>query len=100
DDAKALLKTVMSHAGITDFSQVDAANSAAELKLLIVKEDMKNFVGEAGQDWLAVRRLPFTTLQQLLPTITKKTQLILPIPQEEMTRNIDLKGMQNPGYGN
>ncbi|HEU0228698.1 MAG TPA: hypothetical protein VFQ86_13240, partial [Arachidicoccus soli] len=70
------------------------------LQLMIVKEEMKNFVGEAGQDWLAVRRLPFTTLQKLIPTITSKTLLLLPIPQDEITKNIKLKGMQNPGYGN
>lgn len=100
NDAKTLLKTVLAHAGFTDFSNVDAENSAAGLQLMIVKEEMKNFVGEAGQDWLAVRRLPFTTLQKLIPTITSKTLLLLPIPQDEITKNIKLKGMQNPGYGN
>lgn len=99
NDAKALLKEVMQHAGFTDFSQVDAAGTPEAVQLLIVKEEMKNFVGEAGQDWLAVRRLPFATLQQLIPTIQNKTQLVLPIPQDEMTRNTALKGMQNPGYG-
>jgi len=99
NDAKTLLKEVMQHAGFTDYSEVDAAGSSEDLQLLIVKEEMKNFVGEAGQDWLAVRRLPFATLQQLIPTIQSKTQLVLPIPQDEMKRNSALNGMQNPGYG-
>lgn len=99
-DAKTLLETVLQHAGFTDFSQVNAITTASALQLAIVEEEMKNFVGEAGQDWLAVRRLPLSTLQQLIPSITSATQLILPIPDAEMTGNADLKGMQNPGYGN
>jgi starch-binding outer membrane protein, SusD/RagB family len=94
--AKTLLKTVLSHAGITDFSAVDAAASASALQLLIVKEVMKNFAGEAGQDWYAVRRLPFTTLQSIIPTIGSPDLLILPIPQAEMVANGNMK--QNPNY--
>lgn len=99
NDAGALLKTVMGHAGITDFSAVDAAvtgNSAGDLQLLVIEEEMKNFVGEAGQDWFAVRRLPFATLQSLLPSVTVRTLLVLPIPQAEMLANSMIK--QNPGY--
>lgn len=98
-EAKTLLKTVLQKSGVTNFSDVDNASSTAELQLLIIKEEMKNFLGEGGQDWLAVRRLPFATLQKLLPSIGTKTQLLLPIPQDEMKRNSGLQGMQNPGYG-
>jgi starch-binding outer membrane protein, SusD/RagB family len=98
DEAKALLKEVMKHAGITDFGAVDAASTKDALQLLIVKEEMKNFVAEGGQDWLAVRRLPFTTLQQLIPVIKDKNQFILPIPESEITANGQLAGKQNPGY--
>lgn len=98
DDAKTLLKTVMSHAGITDFTEVDAENSRQGLQLLIVKEEMKNFFAEGGQDWLALRRLPFATVQKLNPAIKTKDQLLLPIPQNEITANGELKGQQNPGY--
>lgn len=96
DQAKTLLKTVMQHAGFTDFSQVDAASTPAELQLLIVMEEMKNFVAENGADWMALRRLPFSEIQQLVPTIQNQSQLILPIPQDEITRNSQMK--QNPGY--
>lgn len=99
NDAGALLKIVMGHAGITDFTAVDAAvagNSASDLQLLVVEEEMKSFVGEAGQDWFAVRRLPFATLQTLLPSVKVKTLLVLPIPQAEMLANSMIK--QNPGY--
>jgi hypothetical protein len=94
--AKSLLETVLSHAGITDFSAVEAETTAAGLQLQIVKEEMRNFVGEAGQDWYAVRRLPFATLQTLIPSIGTKDLLILPIPQNEIITNSKLK--QNPNY--
>ncbi len=67
--AKTLLETVLSRAGITDFTAVDAQTTPAGLQLLIVQEEMRNFVGEAGQDWYAVRRLPFTTVQSMIPTL-------------------------------
>lgn len=95
-DAKALLKTVMGHAGFTDFSGVDAAATAADLQLLIVGEEMKNFVSEAGQDWFALRRLPFATVQSLLPSIKDKSLLIFPIPDAEIISNNKIK--QNPNY--
>lgn len=98
ESAKTLLKTIMGHAEITDFSSVDAASSRPALQLLILKEEMINFFAEGGQDWLALRRLPFATLQSLNPIITIKDQLILPIPQTEMTANGELAGQQNPGY--
>jgi len=91
-----LLKTVMGHAGFTDLSSVDAATTAAQLQLLIVQEEMKNFVGEAGQDWFALRRLPFSTVQCLLPTIIDKSLLLLPVPDAEIISNDKIK--QNPNY--
>jgi hypothetical protein len=95
-DAKVLLKTVLTHAGFTDLTAVDWANTAADLQLQIIEEEMKNFASEAGQDWFAVRRLPFATLQSLLPSVTNKSLLILPIPDAEITANKQLK--QNPNY--
>ncbi len=95
-DAKDLLKSVMGHAGFTDFSTVDAAATADDLQLLIIKEEMKSFACENGQDWLALRRLPFATIQALLPTIVDKHYLILPVPDAEITSNPKVK--QNPSY--
>ncbi|UAY55206.1 RagB/SusD family nutrient uptake outer membrane protein [Arachidicoccus terrestris] len=99
DNARVLLKTVMEKSGVTNFTQIDNAKSASQLQLEVIKEEMRNFVGEAGQDWFALRRLPFETIKEMVPSIGNKTQLILPIPQEEMKRNSALRGMQNPGYG-
>lgn len=94
--AKTLLETVLSHAGVTDFTAVDAQTTASGLQLLIVQEEMRNFVGEAGQDWYAVRRLPFAIVQSMIPTLGSQDLLILPIPQSEMTANG--KMVQNPNY--
>jgi hypothetical protein len=94
--AKTLLETVLSHAGVTDFSAVDNAATAAQLKLLIIVEEMKSFVDEAGQDWFALRRLPFATIQSMLPSITNQSLLVLPIPQSEILANPDVQ--QNPNY--
>ena len=94
--AKTLLETVMSHAGLTDFSEVDAAPSAAALQLLIVKEEMKNFVGENGADWFALRRLPLSAIQTIRPEVQSADNLILPIPNSETLYNN--KMIQNPGY--
>ncbi|HEY8971989.1 MAG TPA: RagB/SusD family nutrient uptake outer membrane protein [Puia sp.] len=96
NDAKGLLKTVMAHAGFTDFSGVDAAATAADLQLLIIGEEMKSFVAEGGQDWFALRRLPFATVQSLLPSIKDKSLLIFPIPDAEIISNNKIK--QNPNY--
>jgi len=57
---------------------------------------MKSFVGEAGQDWFALRRLPFATVQGLLPSIIDQHLLLLPIPDAEIISNDKIK--QNPNY--
>ena len=94
--ARSLLETVLGHAGITNYSNVEVATTPAALQLLIIEEEMKNFVGEDGQDWLALRRLPFSTVQTLVPSITSINQFILPIPETEIEANGLIK--QNPSY--
>jgi hypothetical protein len=94
--AKTLLTTVLSHAGITDFTVVNNTTTAADLQVLIVKEEVKNFFAENGADWFALRRLPFATIQTIQPAIKSVTQLILPIPMGEITTNKNM--IQNPGY--
>ena len=94
--ARTLLTTVMGHAGITDFSAVDAALSAAALQVLVVKEEIRNFVAENGADWLALRRLPLAAIQTIRPGIQSADNFILPIPYTETLYNN--KMIQNPGY--
>lgn len=98
DQAKALLKTVEGHAGITDFSSINNANTITDLQVQIVREEMKNFAVENGVDWLALRRLPFDKLKSIRPDVRSVDQLILPIPYGEITSNNKI--VQNPGYNN
>ena len=96
-DAKTILKTVMGHAGVTDFTAVDNANTPADLLLQIYYENSKNLVAEDGQEWLSLLRLGLNTVKQLRPTIITQAQYILPIPHTEFIYNPTI-GAQNPGY--
>ena len=58
---------------------------------------MRNFVDESGLDWYALRRLPFATIKNMLPSIIDKSLLILPIPASETKVNSNVT--QNPNYG-
>lgn len=95
--AKTLLTTVMSHAGagVTELAAVDNATTPGLLQVEIVKEYLRSFVCENGVDWLALRRLPFASIQGLNPSIKDPNRLILPIPTAELQFNHIL---QNPGY--
>lgn len=98
DEAKAIVKNIMAHAGVTDFSSVENATTSDQLLIEIYKEISRNLVAEDGQDWFALLRLPFETVKQFKPTIQEKFQSILPIPKVEHDKNPTI-GEQNPGYG-
>ncbi len=103
-EAKALLKTVMVHAGFNSswplsssiLSQVDNAATAAQLQLLIYQEITKNLFCEDGAEWFALLRMGFDQVQSILPGITSRSQFILPIPTDEIQKNKSM--VQNPGY--
>ncbi|QEM11675.1 RagB/SusD family nutrient uptake outer membrane protein [Mucilaginibacter rubeus] len=97
DQARTLLKTVMSRAGVTDFSAVDNATTTESMLLQNYYEIVRNLVGEDGADWMALLRFPLATVTQLRPTITSNQQYILPIPLTEFKANPGI-GLQNPGY--
>jgi starch-binding outer membrane protein, SusD/RagB family len=81
--AKALIKTVMSKAGVTDFTAVDNAATSDDLLLQNYYEIVRNLSAEDGIEWMALLRLPFATVKQLKPTITDQKQYIFPIPLDE-----------------
>ncbi|PSL47950.1 SusD-like starch-binding protein associating with outer membrane [Chitinophaga niastensis] len=95
--ARDILKNIMGHAGVADFTAVDNAVSQDQLLKQIYFEIAKNLVGEDGQEWMALLRLPFATVQQLRPSITDKIRYILPIPHAEFVSNPAI-GDQNTGY--
>lgn len=96
-DAKTAVKEVMMHAGVSNFSAVDNANTPADLLLQIYYETVKSLVGEDGQEWMALLRLDFNTVKLIKPTITTQVQYIFPIPHQEFVYNPTI-GDQNPGY--
>ncbi|MOA05970.1 SusD family protein [compost metagenome] len=95
--SRNLLKTVMTKAGVTDFTQVDAAGTSDELLKQIYYEYVRNFIGEQDVYYMALLRFPLATVTALRPTITTKEQYILPVPKSEFVNN-PLIGNQNPGY--
>ncbi|TDG37521.1 RagB/SusD family nutrient uptake outer membrane protein [Pedobacter changchengzhani] len=95
--AKNILKNIMSHAGVTNFTTVDAAISPLDVQKQIYYEWIRNFVGEDDMNYWALLRFPLATVTQLRPTITTTEQYILPIPHSEFLNNPSI-GKQNPGY--
>ena len=96
-DAKDIIKDIMSRGGVTDFSAIDNAADSNELLVELFKENVRSLVGEDGQDWMALTRLPEATVMQIKPTITNKLQYILPVPRTEFLANPSF-GEQNTGY--
>lgn len=95
--AVTLVKTVMQHAGVTDYSAIDNAGSTDDLLLQVYYEIARSLTGEDGQEWMALLRLPFATVQQLRPLIKDKLQYIMPVPHDEFLQNPAF-GDQNKGY--
>jgi len=96
-DAKALVKEVMQHAGVTDFSAIDNASSTDELLKQLYFETAKSLTGEDGQEWMALLRFPLATITQLKPEIKSSIQYIFPVPHNEFMQN-PMFGDQNKGY--
>lgn len=97
NDARALLRTVMEKAGVTDFTAIDNATTPEQMLVELYKETARNMTAEDGIEWRSLLRLPFATIQQFRPAITEQRQYILPIPAEEFQLNPAI-GDQNTGY--
>lgn len=95
--ARDILKNIMGHAGVTDFSAVDKATTSNELLKQLYLETARNLVGEDGQEWIALLRLPPELVKELRPTAADKIKYILPVPHNEFISNPTF-GEQNPGY--
>ncbi|MEC5145137.1 RagB/SusD family nutrient uptake outer membrane protein [Chitinophaga sp. 212800010-3] len=95
--ARDILKMVMGHGGVTDFSAVDNAAGTTQVLKQIYLETARNLVGEDGQEWMALLRQSPATILELRPTLNDKIRYILPVPKSEFVFN-PLFGDQNPGY--
>ncbi|MDR2283705.1 MAG: RagB/SusD family nutrient uptake outer membrane protein, partial [Sphingobacterium sp.] len=97
NDAKAILKTVLGHAGLSNFDHIDQIQSRDLMILEVYRETARNLSFEDGQDWTSLCRLPLSTIQQIKPSIVDINRIILPIPANEFRKNPAI-GEQNPGY--
>lgn len=95
--ARGILKNILSHAGVTDFTAVDNANSTNDMLKQLYLETSRNLVAEDGQEWMALLRLPPAMIKELRPTAADPIKYILPIPHQEFVSNPAI-GDQNPGY--
>lgn len=97
DDAKNILKKVMGHAGVTDFTALDAINDRDDMLFEVYQETARSLMLEDGIEWSALIRLPIERILQVKPAIIEKNYIILPIPADEFDKN-PVIGDQNPGY--
>lgn len=97
DEARDLVKEVMTHGGVTSFTAIDNATTADELLVEMFRETVRAMLCEDGQEWYALLRLPLETVTTLRPTIVSRTQFIFPVPRTEFDKN-NAFGPQNPGY--
>ena len=97
--AGELLKTVMGHAGIEDFSAVDAATTKEAMLQQIFNEALRNLSFECGLEHCMMLRFPESITLQFNPAYTNKQYNVFPIPSDEFKYNYELKESdQNPGY--
>lgn len=96
-DAKDLMKEVMGHGGVTDFTALDAITDREELLFEIYREIARSLMLEDGIEWSALIRLPMDRILQVKPAIRGKNYIILPVPADEFDKNPTI-GDQNPGY--
>lgn len=96
-EAKTLLETVLGHAGVTDFSAVDNANTNNELLKQIFNETLRNLSFEGGRELEIMMRMPKEIVLAFDPIYSVENTNILPIPANEFKYNKALQE-QNPGY--
>ncbi len=114
-EAKKLLKTVMEHAGITDFSELDAVDDEASFMEVYFKEYLKNLFCESGRELEFMIRMPKELVATFNPqyydvVVDGENNVVsignhafgysvFAIPTDEFRYNKLLKKEdQNPGY--
>ena len=98
-EAGELLKTVLSHAGIEDFTAVDGATTQEAMLQQIFNEALRNLSFECGLEHAMMLRFPESITLGFNPVYAEKQYNVLPLPSEEFKYNYELKeSNQNPGY--
>lgn len=97
-EAGRLLKEVLSHAGVTDFTRVEEAATDEALLTEIFYETLRNLFCESGRELEIMMRMPEAVVLDFNPIYkTGKDYAVFPIPADEFKNNTALKE-QNPGY--
>ncbi len=99
-EARNLLRTVMEHAGITDFTELDNAADGHAFMRVYFNEYLKSLFCESGREWDIMMRMPDDIVLDFNPEYTNKQYSVFPIPSDEFKHNHSLAADdQNPGYG-
>lgn len=98
DEARSLLKTVLQHAGYTDFTAVDNATTSDALLTQIFNEDLRNLCFECGRELDFMLR--FGSIATAFNSEYENQQYnVFPLPTDEFLYNGALTADdQNPGY--
>lgn len=95
EGALADVNEIRNRAGLNDFTN----QSKDEVLVQIEKERRAEFFTEWGHRWLDLKRYGIADNVLLqLKSNWQSTDQLYPIPQAEITKNINLAGAQNPGY--
>lgn len=98
-EAKNVLRTVMEHAGITDFTELDNVDDEHAFMQVYFNEYLKNLFCESGREWDIMMRMPSDIVLDFNPEYANIQYSIFPIPSDEFKHNYSLtKDDQNPGY--
>lgn len=99
DEARRLLKAVLSHAGYTDFSMVDNAQSQHDMLQQVFNEYLRNLFAESGREMDIMMRYPKDIVLAFNPAYADDKFNVFPLPVEEFQYNNMLTHAdQNPGY--
>lgn len=98
DEAKSLLKTILTHADVSDFTSVDNATTKEALLKQIFNEDMRNLFCESGREIDLMLRFG-DIAKSFNPVYEENKYNVWPIPVTEFQYNGSLTPQdQNPGY--
>ena len=100
NEARQLLKTVQTHAGYTDFSQIDNAQTQHDMLQQTFNEYLRSLFCESGREMDIMMCYPDDIVLAFNPAYADKQFSVFPLPVEEFQYNNMLRVEdQNPGYG-
>ncbi len=100
NEARELLRIVQTHAGYTDFSEIDNASSQHEMLQQVFNEYLRSLFCESGRELDIMMRYPDDIVLDFNPFYAEKQYSVFPLPVEEFMYNNKLSASdQNPGYG-